>query len=142
VEDTAAVTLRFANGALGTLTISDAVQAPWAWEIASGEEPGYPHQHEDCYLLCGTAGSLAIPTLTFWRNERGGGRTDPFVRTQLYYEPADPWMEEVRHFVDVIRGRAAPVTDVVDATRSLAALLAIQRSAATGGPVAVAAMMP
>ena len=30
VEDTAAMTLRFASGALGTLTISDSANAPWS----------------------------------------------------------------------------------------------------------------
>ena len=137
VEDSGAVTLRFANGALGTLTISDAVQAPWAWEIASGEEPDYPHQPEDTYFICGTAGALAIPTLTHWRNARGGGRGDAFLRTRLDYAPADPWLEELRHFADVIRGRAAPVTTLDDATRTLATTLAIARSAATGRAVGV-----
>src|SRR5207237_7798811 len=37
VEDTAAITLRFFNGAIGTVTVSDAVPAPWWWEITSGE---------------------------------------------------------------------------------------------------------
>lgn len=137
VEDTAAVTLRFANGALGNLTISDAVQGPWAWEIASGEEPDYPHQREDTYFVCGTTGALAIPTLTHWRNEHGGGRGDPFIRERLEYAPADPWLEELRHFARVIRGAAAPVTTVEDAMRTLATTLAVAHSAATGKAVAV-----
>ncbi len=140
VEDTAAVTFKFQGGAIGNLTISDAVEAPWAWEIAAGEEPDYPHEHEDTYLVCGTTGSLAIPTLTHWRNERGGGRRDPFVRTRLFYVPADPWLEELRHFVQIIRGEARPLTDVVDATRTLATALAITRSAQSGVPVDVESM--
>jgi predicted dehydrogenase len=140
VEDTAAVTLQFANGALGNLTISDAVQAPWAWEIAAGEEPDYPHQHQDTYLICGTKGSLAAPTLTHWRNEHGGGRGDPFITQQLFYVRADPWLEELHHFAQVVRGRAGPRTTVQDATRTLATTLAIARSAQTGQPVTVDAM--
>ena len=140
VEDTAAVTLAFSSGAIGNLTISDAVQAPWAWEIASGEEPGYPHQHEDCYLIAGTEGSLAVPTLTHWRNERGGGRADPFIRTQLFYVPADPWIEELRHFARVVREGVAPMVTVEDGTQTLAAALAIARSAETRRPVAVCEM--
>jgi predicted dehydrogenase len=140
VEDTAIVGLVFANGAIGTLTISDAVQAPWAWEIVSGEEPDYPHQREDCYLLTGTHASLAVPTLTLWRNERGGGRGDPFVRTQLAWTPADPWVEELRHFAAVARGDAAPAVDVDDATRTLAVTLAIKQAAETGARVDVDAL--
>lgn len=137
VEDTAAVTLAFANGALGNLTLSDAVQAPWAWEIASGEEPEYPHQREDAYLICGTEGSLAVPTLSHWRNEFGGGRADPFIRRQLFYVPADPWLEELRHFAEVIRGRAQPMVTTEDGTRTLATTLAIARSAARRAPVSI-----
>jgi predicted dehydrogenase len=141
VEDTAVVTIAFEGGALGTLTISDAVQGPWAWEITSGEEPAYPHQHEDTYFIAGTEGSLAVPTLTHWRNERGGGRADPFIRKQLFYEPADPWVEEVRHFAAVIRREAAPAVSAEDGTRTLAATLAITRSATTGATVAVEQML-
>ncbi len=36
-EDSAAVLLQFANGALGSLTGSDAVAAPWSWELDAGE---------------------------------------------------------------------------------------------------------
>jgi predicted dehydrogenase len=142
VEDSAAITLRFANGAIGNLTLSDAVQAPWAWEIVSGEEEAYPHQREDCYLLTGTDGALALPTLTHWRNERGGGREDPFIRKQLFYVPANPWVEELLHFAAVVRGEAAPLLTAEDGTRTLAAALAVARSAETGRPVAIRDMYP
>ena len=135
VEDTVAVTVTFATGALGTLTLSDAVQAPWAWELASGEEPDYPFQLDDVYRIGGTEGALGVPTLTHWRNERGGGRRDPFVRRQLFYVPADPWLEELRHFAQVIRGTATPLITPDDGARTLAAALAVARSAATGRAV-------
>lgn len=140
VEDTAAVTIRFGSGAIGNLTLSDAVQAPWAWEIVSGEEPEYPRAPEDCYLICGTEGSLAVPSLTHWRNERGGGRADPFNRSSLFYVPADPWIEELLHFARVIRGKEKPLVTAEDATQTLAAVLAVARSAETGMPVNVADM--
>lgn len=135
VEDCGAVTMKFSSGAIGSLTISDAVQAPWAWEIASGEEPDYPREAEDCYMICGTKGSLAVPTLTVWRNERGGGRADPFHRHRLFYVPADPWAEELVHFADVVRGLSKPLVTAADAARTLSVVLAIARSAETGEPV-------
>ncbi len=137
VEDTAAVTFRFENGALGNLTISDAVQAPWAWEVTSGEEPDYPYMHEDTYLICGSEGSLAVPTLNHWRNENGGGRADPFIRKRLFYVPADPWVEELRHFTRIIRHGEKPLLDADGGTRTLAATLAVAESAKSGRPVAV-----
>lgn len=140
VEDTAAVTIRFASGAIGNLTLSDTVQAPWAWEITSGEEPEYPRVTEDCYFICGSHGSLTVPTLTHWQNERGGGRADPFQRKQLFYVPADPWVEELLHFARVIRGEEKPLITADDGARTLAAVLAVARSAETGQPVSVDAM--
>lgn len=39
-EDNIALLLRFANGALGSLTGCDAAAAPWSWEPGSRGEPG------------------------------------------------------------------------------------------------------
>jgi len=65
--------LRFANGALGTVTVSDTAAAPWAWELTSGEYEFYPRQDENCYFFTGTEASLE-------RRRRhphpGGGRRD------------------------------------------------------------------
>ena len=36
VEDSAVILLRFANGALGTVTVSDTIVAPWSWELTTG----------------------------------------------------------------------------------------------------------
>ena len=58
-EDCAAVLLQFDSGALGSLTGSDAVAAPWSWELGSGENPVYPRQADQpCYLLAGTGGRV------------------------------------------------------------------------------------
>ena len=109
VEDTFAATLRFRNGVLGTLIVSDAVQAPWAWELTAGEEPEFAWEPQNSCLVCGTKASLAIPSLERWHNERGGGRGDPTVRSRLYYRPADPMREELLHFVRVARREEPPI---------------------------------
>src|SRR5262249_6009136 len=72
VEDTAATILRFASGALGTLTISDAAAAPWSWELTSGENKAYPYTDQFCYLVAGTEGSLTVPRLDHWRHSGDG----------------------------------------------------------------------
>lgn len=131
VEDSAAVTLRFRNGIVGTLTISDAVQAAWAWELTSGEDVRYAQELTNAFFLCGTDGSLALPTLEFCRNERGGGTQDPLLRKRLPVVPADPWREQVAHFVRVIRREEMPLVSARDAMHTLAATLAIKESAAT-----------
>ena len=61
VEDTAAIIIGFANGALGTISVSDSIVAPWSWELTAAENPAYPETDETCYFLGGTRGSLEIP---------------------------------------------------------------------------------
>ena len=48
VEDTAAIMLRFRSGALGTISISDTVAAPWSWELTSGEDKAFPRTDQSC----------------------------------------------------------------------------------------------
>lgn len=137
VEDTIAATLKFQNGTLGTLTISDAVQAPWAWELTAREEPEFAWEAQHSCMVCGTKASIAIPSLEHWHNENGGGRGDPSVRGRLYYKPADPMREELLHFVRVIRGEEAPIVSAEEGSRTLACVLAMERSAKTGAWVRI-----
>lgn len=132
VEDTAAVTMRFGNGALGTITLSDAVAAPWSWEITSGEAPNYPQRPENCYLFAGTEGALAVPKLEFWRYAGDTGWSAPLSCERLEIVPEDPQVRQLRHFCRVIRGEEAPLITGFDATQTLAVTLAIREAAQTG----------
>jgi predicted dehydrogenase len=137
VEDTAAITMRFAGGALGTATISDAVPAPWSWEISSGESPMYPQRPENCYLFGGTEGSLSVPRLELWRYPHEQSWTAPLVKKTIEVAAEDPLARQLRHFCRVIRREEAPRITGIDATRTLAATLAVKRAAASGAAVAV-----
>jgi len=140
VEDTAAAALRFESGVLGTLIVSDAVSAPWSWEWGSRENPFYPHEPEDCFLIAGTTGSLAIPSLEHRWHKAGEGWGDPLTARRVPVTPADPYIEQMRNFAQVIRGEATPVLSGRGGTLTLAATLAIARSAAEGRPVRIAEM--
>jgi len=137
VEDTICATLSFESGALGTFALSDAVEAPWAWEMTSGEEQDFPAEDESCFLVCGTQGSLALPSLDCWRNRAGGGRGDTYVRERLVCAPADPWLVELRHFGDLVRGLCPPEVGAVEGARTLATVLAIADAARSGAHVPV-----
>lgn len=142
VEDTAAALLRFANGAIGTYTVSDTVPGPWNWELSSRENPMYPHEPgNNCFLIAGTKASLAIPSLEVWLDEKGGGWVEPLTRRRIPIVPADPYIEQLHHFARVIRGEEQPVINVAEGTRTLATTLAISRSAATGAAVRIDEML-
>lgn len=135
VEDTASIALRFAGGALGSITLSDAVAAPWSWELSSGENPAYPRQHENCYFFCGTQGSLALPRMELWTYGTQKGWYAPLSRQVLQVQGEDPQVRQLRHFCRVIRGEEAPRTGGADATRTLAVTLAVRQAALSGAPV-------
>lgn len=129
VEDTASVLLHFESGMLGTLSISDAVQAGNAWELTAGEDDRYIREGAEVFLIAGTAGSLSLPSGEIRCNAFGGGHQDPLVVRHLSVPQKDPWYEELNHFVQVARGLETPVVDAADATRTLGVTLAILESA-------------
>jgi predicted dehydrogenase len=135
VEDTAALLLRFANGALGTVTVSDATPAPWSWELTSGENAAYPKQDQPCYLFAGTNGSLSVPNMELWSYPGERGWYAPLERTELAAAALDPLVEQLRHFLAVIAGREEPLISVEDAMGTLAVVEAVREAARTGGVV-------
>lgn len=137
VEDTAAVLLRFANGALGTMTVSDAVAAPWSWELTAGENPDYPETSASCYTIGGTAGSLSLPDLGLWHYEGAADWAQPISRKVLTRQGGDPFALQMRHFCEVALGRAVPLVPGEEGLATLDVLAAIRRAAETGGEVEV-----
>ena len=133
-EDTVAVSLAFEGGALGSLTGSDGVAAPWTWELTSGENPVYPQQtDQSCYLVSGTRGALSIPQLLRWSyQEPGAGWYQPLLKTQETFVQAPALERQLAHFVEVARGRAQPLVSAADAGRTLALVEAIRTAAQTG----------
>ena len=138
VEDTVVATLAFASGALGTLTLSDTAASGRSWEQTSGENPAYARvDDEDCYVLAGTHGSLAVPTMRLTRYAAGTERSwwKPFERTALAVERRDPIRLQVEHFGAVVRGEALPHVTLADGVANLAVVEAIARAARTGATV-------
>lgn len=139
VEDTLSATLTFANGAFGSVLLSDAADAPWSYEATSGENPYYFRTSEDCYHFVGTAGSLAFPTMRQWRyaDAKRAGWQHPLETSQQIVEPADPLVRQLEHFCRVIQGEETSFIDAVDGTRSLAVILALLESAQTNRAIVI-----
>lgn len=138
VEDTAAMVLTFAGGALGTFLLSDVAASPRSWEQTSRENAAYPtHPDEDCYHLAGTAGSLSIPTMRLRVHAGRGCWHDPFATTVVEVRRRDPLANQIAHFAAVVRGEAEPVCSGRDGLATLRVLDAIMQAARTGRPVDV-----
>ncbi len=140
VEDTVAINLRFAGGALGSFMLSDTAASPRSWEQTSRENPSYStYPDEDCYVVVGTMGSLAIPTMRLWTYARKEDRSwwKPFATEVVPLERKDPLENQLAHFCAVIRGEAEPLVSVRDGLQNLRVTEAIATAAASGGSVAI-----
>ncbi|EIK95966.1 oxidoreductase domain-containing protein [Pseudomonas sp. M47T1] len=131
VEDTVAITLRFASGALGNFLLSDAAASSRSWEQTSQENATYSHyDDEDCYVITGTFGQLSVPTM---RLKRFGAAEDrswwkPFICEQLPQDRDDPLARQLAHFCQVIRGQAQPLVSVLDGLQNLRVVEAIAQA--------------
>jgi predicted dehydrogenase len=135
VEDTAAVILRFANGALGTVAGSDAAVAPWNYDLAAGEAAHYPQQHVDAMFISGTEGSMTLPRLSVWRYRGARGWHEPLSEERTAVHRYDPYLEQLRHLRAVVEGAEAPLCSGIDGLRTLAATRAVLDAADSGRPV-------
>src|SRR5262245_46270695 len=140
VEDTVAISLRFANGVLGTFMLRHR-GTPRSWEQTTGEDPAFSsHPDEDCYIVAGTLGSLAFPTmgLRFYDDPARRSWSNRFESEAIAIERANPLTRQLENFFAVIRGTADPVVSARDGLQNLRVLDAIQQAARSGQASTVA----
>jgi predicted dehydrogenase len=132
VEDTVAINFRFSNGALGTFLLSDTAATAMSWEQTSRENPSYPtYPTENCYLIAGTQGSLAVPTmqLRYFADATEPSWWTPFSEEALEIARRDPLACQLEHFLDVVEGNESPLVSAEDGLRNLRITEAIRTSA-------------
>lgn len=137
-EDVAAAVLRFGNGAIGTITVSDSIVSPWSWELTSREYPIYPPTPESCYMIGGSQGSLSVPDLRLWTHQ--GGVQDwwtPISATSLTRGASDPLVNQMAHFARVVRREEAPLVSGTEGLLTLQVIEAIQQACASGETVQI-----
>jgi predicted dehydrogenase len=136
VEDTVAVNLCFANGALGTFLLSDTAASARSWEQTSQENASYAHYpNEDCYLIAGARGSLAVPTMRLKAYTGERSWWEPFQEDVVHVDRADPLARQLEHFCSVIRGEVQPLVSGREGLQTLRVTLAIHEAAQTERPV-------
>ena len=135
VEDTVAINLRFASGALGSFMLSDTAACARNWEHTSQENKAYPtYDDEDCYVVMGTFGSLSIPTMRLKTYDRAEDRSwwKPFRTSVAEMTRDDPLKHQMEHFGAVVRGEASPLVSARDGLANLRVTEAIGEAAKTG----------
>ncbi|NML30066.1 Gfo/Idh/MocA family protein [Paraburkholderia antibiotica] len=135
VEDTVAINLRFDNGALGSFMLSDTAASARSWEQTSQENKAYPsYPDEDCYVIAGTFGSLAVPTMRLKTYANAADRSwwKPFDVSVADMTRDDPLKRQLEHFVRVIAGEEAPLVSAQDGLQNLRITEAIVEAARTG----------
>jgi len=135
VEETAALLLRFENGALGTFSLSDTVVAPWSWELTAQENPAYPATGQSCYFIGGTHGSMELPSAKVWTNPGQRSWWEPISAAHYPVSREDPLVCQINQFVRVIRGGERPLVSAREGLKTLQVIDAVQRSAVSGESV-------
>lgn len=137
VDETTVITLRFASGVLGTLSISDTIAAPWSWEHSASENRAFPRADQIFMQIGGTAGSLSLPRLEIWRHRGEQDWLNPLVSERLTLPEQDPLQRQIAQFCAVIRGEEPPLVSGRDALNTLRVVEAIAEAARTGSMVPV-----
>ena len=135
VEDTVAISLQFASGALGSFLLSDVAASARSWEHTSQENKAYPtYEDEDCYVISGTDGTLSVPTMRLKTYPRAEDRSwwKPFEVGVVGMVREDPLKLQMEHFGAVVRGEVAPLVSARDGLQNLRVTEAITLAAATG----------
>jgi predicted dehydrogenase len=131
VEDTAVINFKFINGALGSFILSDTAATSRSWEQTSEENPNFFSDHnENCYLISGTKGSLAIPSmkLKFYNSRQESSWLLPFQEENISFVKVDPLEAQLSHFIDLIQNDIEPRVTAKDGLRNLQVVEAIYDS--------------
>ena len=128
-EDVCGALLRFKNGIIGTLLVSDSVASPWSWELTSKENDIYPSTEETCYFFGGSEGSLSLPSLKVWKHKNKPHWFNPMTEKKYLCKMSDPLVNQINHFCDIINKTAKPIIDPDVASKTIRVIEAIKESA-------------
>ncbi|UCF60790.1 MAG: Gfo/Idh/MocA family oxidoreductase [Anaerolineaceae bacterium] len=117
VEDTAELLMKYRKGNLASVHL-DYNQRPAS----------------HCLEIIGTEGTIRWDGLNgetrCWSSEMGAWESIP---TQEDFERNDMFLEEMRHFLEVIKGTAKPISSLEDGVEALRIALTVKRSAEEDG---------
>ena len=134
VEDTASISFRFTSGVLGSFLLSDTSASARSWEQTSQENKAYAsYDDEDCYVIAGTLGSLAVPSMRLKTFAKNDDRSwfKPFDCNVVALQREDPLKLQIAHFLNVVQGKTVPLVSALDGLQNLLVVDAISRAIAS-----------
>ena len=135
-EDAIAISLTFANRAVGSFLLSDRTPSPWTWEMALGESTKFPETGMNTIRFLGTKGALEFPNLVLWRHAAENGNWQDEITPEAIETPfVDAYVAQCEHLRAVARGLEAPIIDAANGSLSLKATLAAAEAATSGSRV-------
>ena len=132
-EDAVAISMGFANGAVGTFVLSDRTPSPWTWEMALGESVKFPRTGQNAIRFMGTKGALEFPNLVLWTHDESDGDWQKEIHPQdIETAFIDAYIVQCRHLCAVANGTETPRIDALNGSKSLEATLAAAAAASDG----------
>ena len=134
VEDSGVINLRFKNGAIATIFLTDNSPSPWYYEACTQEYSFFYPSNFNCYFFFGKKASLAFPSMELFSYDKnfGEGWHRPFKRQNLPVDRFDVFEEELKHFCELIKGKVESRITAYDATETLRVIEAIKESSTVG----------
>jgi predicted dehydrogenase len=139
VEDTVSISVRFKDGALASILMSDTAPSLWGYECTTGENPFFHPTKGDIYRYLGTKASLTFPGLVkvSYPDPAKMGWQHPLSMVQVKAPMWDTYVEQMRHFCGVVKGEEEPRTSGEDGRRTLEVTMAVAESGRTNRPIEV-----
>lgn len=134
VEDSGVINLRFKNGAIATIFLTDNSPSPWCYEACTQEYSFFYPSNFNCYFFFGKKASLAFPSMELFSYDKnyGEGWHRPFKRQNLPVDRFNIIEEELKHFCELIKGKVESRITAYDATETLRVIEAIKKSSNSG----------
>lgn len=138
-EEGLAATFRFQSGVVGTFLALDNAASPFNIEAGTGENQElYPFSGQDCYRIFGTSGTLSIPDNKLWSYaEPEKGRNSKMQNKALACEVRDVYEDQLRNFIEVVRGTEDPICSGEAGLSAVAVCEAMKESLRMNQPVDV-----